>query len=96
MCVASVWAVRVVAFPTSVVPSTLPAPSVAAGPPTGPTALQVLLVPSCSSDVAFWISAAVSGGDSSCAIRLRTAGVYGAAASTDGEDVLPCSVTGTL
>ena len=94
MWVASVCEVSVVALPTSVVPSTLPAPSVATGPPTGPTALQVLFVPSCSSDVAFAISAAVSGGDSNCAIRLSTAGVYGAAASTDGEVVVAGSVTG--
>ena len=56
MCVASVCDVSVVALPTSVVPRTLPAPSRPTGPPTGPTALHVLFVPSCSSVVAFWIS----------------------------------------
>src|SRR6187551_2931219 len=95
MWVESGFVESVVAFPTRVVPRTLPAPSVAAGPPTGPTALHVLFVPSCRSVDAFWISASVSGGVSSCAIRLRTAGVYGAAAETDGEVVLAGSVTGT-
>ena len=53
---------------------------------TGPTLWHVELVPSCSRASAL-VSCARVGGllGSSWAIRLRTAGVYGAAASTVGE-----------
>src|SRR5215468_3275751 len=69
-----------------VVPVTLPDASNPKGRPTGPTLWQSGLAPSCSTVSAFWICANV--GDavgSNCAIRLKTAGVYGAAASTVGE-----------
>jgi hypothetical protein len=53
---------------------------------TGPTLWHVELSPSWSRAEALASCACVGGLlGSSCAIRLSTAGVYGAAASTDGE-----------
>ena len=53
---------------------------------TGPTLWQAAFGPSCSSLLALASWARVGGLlGSSCAIRLSTTGVYGAAASTDGD-----------
>ena len=81
----------------SVVPATLPDASTAYGRPTGPTLWQSGLAPSWTRVPRFWTCARVGGlVGSSWAIRLSTAGVYGAAASNEGESVLADgSVTGS-
>src|SRR4051794_5645936 len=79
-------------------PSLYGAPVAGSMPPgalTGPTLWQAPLGPSCSSFEALAISARVGGlFGSSCAIRPRTAGVYGAAASTAGDCLAAGSATG--
>jgi hypothetical protein len=56
--------------------------------------LAVFAGVSCRSLDAFWIFARSSGEASSCAMRLRTTGVYGAAGSIGGELVDDGSGTG--
>ena len=86
-----------VAAAASVVPATLPAASRPKGRPTGPTLWQSGLAPSWISVPRFctWASVGVAVG-SSCAMRLSTAGVYGAAASTDGASTDPGSDAGSV
>src|SRR5262245_22278013 len=85
-----------VAAAASVVPATLPEASSPNGRPTGPTLWQSGLAPSWSSVPRFCTCARVGAPvGSSCAIRLSTAGVYGADASTDGASTDEGSVTGS-
>src|SRR3954449_4703774 len=81
----------------SVVPATLPEASRPNGRPTGPTLWQSGLGPSWSSVPRFCTCASVGVAvGSSCAMRLSTAGVYGAAASTVGAVTDPGSETGSV
>src|SRR4051812_33240104 len=86
-----------VAAAASVVPATLPDASRPNGRPTGPTLWQSGLGPSWSSVPRFCTCASVGVAvGSSWAMRLSTAGVYGAAASTDGAFTEPGSETGIV
>jgi hypothetical protein len=65
------------------------------GAAVGPTLLHVAFVPPWNRMLALASSASVGGLDgSSCAIRLSTAGVYGASAATAGELAVEGSRTG--
>src|ERR1700729_2095214 len=66
------------------------------GAAVGPTLLQVVFVPPWNRMLALASSGSVGGlSGSSCEIRFRTAGVYGASAATAGEDPVEGSPTGS-
>src|ERR1700733_6016259 len=66
------------------------------GAAVGPTLLQVGFLPPWNRMLALASSGSVGGlSGSSCEIRLRTAGVYGASAATAGEDPVEGSLTGS-